>query len=169
MNDVLEGVISASSDIEKVFVYRGLRLGIGKPFFPDGPGGIRSIQIRSLGIIDEDGKWAYYVSDLDKDLATAKWQALHYVIDSMIDGPHGKYAKYASPEPELYATLVSLTNRSRDRLALIEVQSITQEIKYMLHDAWEHAKGINNPKMKNEAVDLIQEIEKWSNEENRTA
>jgi hypothetical protein len=85
MSKVLEGVISKDPNIEKVFVYRNLRLGIGKPFFSNQRGRTVHGPIRSLGIINEDGTWVYYVSDLDEDLATAEWQARHHVVGSLID------------------------------------------------------------------------------------
>jgi hypothetical protein len=141
-----------------VFVYRGLRLCIGKPFFSN-EAGAKSVPIRSLGILNEDGTWVYYLGDLDANLENAEWQARHYVVDSMKDLVFD--GKYPSPDSALYSELQLLTNSSRDKTAFRNVQDFVSLAKSTLDDAWERANAIKDPQLKNKALDMVLSVERW--------
>jgi hypothetical protein len=164
MSKVLEGVVSDDSDIEKVFVYRGLRLGIGKPFFSNERGASKDKPIRSLGIINEDGRWVYYVSDLDQDLATAEWQARHYVVGSMID--EGVLdGKYDRPDQQLYRELQLLTNQSSDKVELKSVVELAYVARSALDDAWSYVKRIKNPELQAKARQAVLDVASFFEED----
>src|ERR1700682_5108423 len=125
MTNTVKDIQVNDTDLEKVFVYRGLRLAIGKPYFPSGSG-INIGLIRSLGVLNEDGRWCCHISDLDADLDVAIWQAQHHVVDSIISEVYD--GKYTIPSPKLNQELQNLTNSSRDKNILSEVYSAVQQI-----------------------------------------
>lgn len=163
MTNVVKEIESNDPDIEKVFVYRGLRLGISKLLFPSGPSAGASL-IRTLGIVNEDGRWVRHLSDVDANLANAEWQARHYVVDSLLDT--GVYdGKYSYPDPKLYQQLQSLTNHSSSKLELAEIEQLVQTAKSSLDEAWTQAHNIKNSELRIQARDTILAIKHWFDED----
>lgn len=141
MSKVLEGVVSTDPDIERVFVYRDLRLGIGKPFFSDKSGLGGSGPIRSIGIINEDGTWVYYLSDADKNLETAEAQAQR-IVDKLV--PLLKYRE-----------LQLLTNQSADKIHFGRMQDMVNISRSALEDARQYATSIKNTELRSKALEMV--------------
>lgn len=140
-------VQAKDSDIEKTFVYRGLRLGIVKPYFPSGSG-VTYAPVRNLGIIDEDGQWVYFLSGVDQDLTTAVNEAHQYVDDAIRD-------------QRLYQQLVNLTNGSHDKWAFEKVSDAVRQVESILGEAEASANSIKTTELKKKAWDLIEGLERW--------
>lgn len=152
-------VQAVDTDIEKTFVYRGLRLGIVKPYFPSGSG-VTYEPVRNVGIIDEDGVWVYFLSQVDQDLKTAEWQARHYVVDSMLDDGVMD-GMFDQPDPKLYQRLGGLTNSSHDKRVFEKVEDAVRQVKMILDDAWSSANSIKYRELKCKALDAVLAIERW--------
>ncbi|MGD0511132.1 MAG: hypothetical protein ABSA33_04805 [Candidatus Micrarchaeaceae archaeon] len=110
MNNADKDIQVDNPDFETVFMYRDLRLAIGKPYTLNPRTG-RPI-VRNLGIINEDGKWCYPIVLLTSaDIASAVWEAKHRVIDSIID-PGIMDGWLGFPSEHLYRELKRRTNSS---------------------------------------------------------
>jgi|SRR5882672_6289399 len=138
-------------DLEIVFMHRKVRIGITKPYFPSGTHPSSSEQVRSVGVINEDGVW---VGPLVVDLAEAL-EAVRQLAISHVDERY----KATGFRHSSYNSWVRTTNSSRDKNNLQQVRNLVHSARTALEDAQQHASSITDPELSREAQSIIDNVE----------